>query len=268
MARSGSSLRLKLLGGYSVVVLGVLYLPILVVAALSVNDTPVPGFPMQGLTLKWFQVVLSNDTLLRALLNSVALGLASATVATMLALLLSVAFRHGLAHKTLVLNLLLVPVILPGVVAGAALLILFQLVGLPVSLWSSALCAHITCTLPFAFLNINARLHAFDRSIEEAARDLGATQRQIVTLVILPIIRPAVIGAWLFAFSISFDEFVRSLLLTSYDRTLPIQFWYMVVEALSPEAPAMAVVIVAISVAASFGAFVLTGNRRTRGGMA
>jgi spermidine/putrescine transport system permease protein len=247
---------------YSAIIFLLLYLPIFVVAALAVNDAPVTGFPIKGFTLKLFEVVLSNDTLLHAMANSVALGVASATAATALALMLAIGFREGLKQKTAILYLLLVPVILPGVVAGAALFILFQLLGLPVSLWSSALCAHITCTLPFAFLNISARLHSFDRSLEEAAKDLGANTRQIVTRVILPVIRPAVIAAWLFAFSISFDEFVRTLLLTTYDRTLPVQFWYMVVEALSPEAPAMAVIIIAVSVAASFGAFAFAGNRR------
>jgi spermidine/putrescine transport system permease protein len=245
------------LTAYAGLVVVLLYLPIVVVLVLSVNDAPVTGFPLRGFTLQWFATVLSNNELLRALGNSLMLGAVSASVGTVLALLLALAFRRDLACRALILNILLIPIILPGIITGATMFMLFQLVGLPISLWSSALPAHITYVLPFAFLNIHPRLHNFDRSIEEAAADLGASPRQIVTSTILPIIRPGLLAAWLFAFSLSFDEFVRTLLLTTYDRTLPIQFWYMVVETLAPEVTAMAVVIIGISVITSLLAFVI-----------
>lgn len=250
----------SLLTLYAVLVIATLYLPIVIVMVLSFNDAPVPGFPFRGVTLRWFEEVFTSTVLLRALGNSLALGVVSACAATLLALMLALAFRRDLPFKAAILNLLLVPIILPGIIAGATLFVLFQLLGLPISLWTSALCAHITCILPFAFLNIHPRLHSFDRSIEEAAADLGATPRQVVTRIILPIIRPGILAAWLFAFSLSFDEFVRTLLLTSYDRTLPIQFWYMVVETLAPEAPAMAVVIIVVSVTTSLLAFAIAGS--------
>lgn len=248
------------LSAYAAVVIATLYLPILVVLVLAVNDAPVTGFPFRRFTLEWFEVVLTSSDLLRASGNSLLLGVVSATVGTALALLLALAFRRRLPGRGLILNLLLIPIILPGIVAGAMTFVLFQLLGIPISLWSSALCAHVTCVLPFAFLNIHPRLHNFDRSIEEAAADLGASSRQIIAKVVLPIIRPGILAAWLFAFSLSFDEFVRTLLLTSYERTLPIQFWYMIVESLAPEAPAMAVLIIGVSVATSLLAFAITGR--------
>jgi spermidine/putrescine transport system permease protein len=241
-----------------------LYLPIVVVALLSVNDAPVPGFPIRHLTLKWFRLGLGSDALLAAIGNSIGLGVISATVATTLALLLALALRRDLVLKRAILNVLLIPVILPGIVAGAALFTMFQLLHLPITLWTSALCGHITYVLPFAFLNINSRLQDFDHSIEEAALDLGASGRQVALKITIPMIGSAIIAAWLFSFSLSFDEFVRTLLLVSYDRTLPIQFWYMIVETLAPEAPAMAVIIIAISVATSVVAFQLRGQTRKR----
>jgi ABC-type spermidine/putrescine transport system permease subunit II len=246
------------LGLYTAFVLLILYLPILIVLVLSVNDSPVTGFPFRGFTLRWFAIVFDSPALLRAIGNSLGLGIASATIATALALALALAFRQDIRFKAATLNLLLIPIIVPGIVAGATIFVLFQLVGIPISLWTSALCAHVTCVLPFAFLNIQPRLHNFDRSIEEAAADLGASRSQTVMKVILPVIAPGIAAAWLFAFSLSFDEFVRTLLLTSYDRTLPIQFWYMVVESLAPEAPALAVVIIVISLTASLVGFAAT----------
>lgn len=249
-----------LLGVYAAVVLLSLYLPIALVAVLSVNDAPVTGFPLRGFTLQWYATVFESSVLVRAIFNSLALGVVSASIATLLALLLALAFRREFPFKGAVLNLLLIPIILPGIIAGATILLLFQLLGIPIGLWTSALCAHVTCILPFAFLNIHPRLHGFDRAIEEAAADLGASPRQVVTNIVLPVIGPGIIAAWLFAFSLSFDEFVRTLLLTSYDRTLPIQFWYMVVESLAPEAPAMAVIIIIISVTSSLIGFGITSR--------
>jgi spermidine/putrescine transport system permease protein len=249
---------------YTGTVVGALYLPIVVVALLSVNDASVPGFPIRHLTLRWFRLGLSSEAALAAIGNSIGVGVISATVATGLALMLALSVRRDLRIKGVILNVLFIPVILPGVVAGAAIFTMFRLLHLPISLWTSALCGHITYVLPFAFLSINSRLQDFDHSIEEAARDLGATARQVALKITIPMISPAIVAAWLFAFSLSFDEFVRTLLLTSYDRTLPIQFWYMIVETLAPEAPAMAVIIIVISVATSVVAFYLRGHTKKR----
>jgi len=253
-----------ILAVYTGSVVLILYLPIFVVALLSLNDASVPGFPIHHLTLRWFRLGLNSEALLAAIGNSIGLGVFTASVATVLALLLALALRRDLQLKRMILSMLFIPVILPGVVAGAAIFTMFQLLHLPISLWTSALCGHITYVLPFSFLSINSRLQDFDHSIEEAAQDLGATARQVALKITVPLISPAIVAAWLFAFSLSFDEFVRTLLLTSFDRTLPIQFWYMIVETLAPEAPAMAVIIIAISVATSAVAFRLRGQTKKR----
>lgn len=246
-------------------VVAVLYLPIVLVALLSFNDAQAPGFPIQHLTLRWFRVSFESDALLAALGNSIGLGVMSATAATALAVTLALSLRRDLLLKRAILNFLLLPIVLPGVVAGASIFTMFRLAHVPISLWTSALCGHVTYVLPFAFLSINTRLQSFDRSTEEAAADLGANPRQIALKVTLPILWPAILAAWLFAFSLSLDEFVRTLLLSSFDRTLPTQFWYMIVETLAPEAPAMAVIIIAISVTASVVAFRLRDSTRRAG---
>jgi len=252
-----------LLVGYALVIYLFLYAPIVTVIVLSFNDSQIVGFPWKGFTMKWFWVVFTNPELLRATANSLLLGVASAVIATVLALLLALAFRRNLPFKATVFNLILIPIIVPGIVAGAVLVVLFGLFKVELSLWTSVLCAHVTFVLPFAFLNLHPRLHNFDSTLEEAAEDLGASPAMVQREVVLPIIRPGIIAAFLFAFSLSFDEFVRTLLLTGFDRTLPVQFWYMIVETLAPEAPAMAVLIIVISVISSLAGFAFS-NRSSK----
>jgi ABC-type spermidine/putrescine transport system permease subunit II len=264
MRRSAPDGLSLILGAWALLVFGFLYLPIAVVVVLSFNDAPVVGFPFRRATLRLYAEVLENPELLDAFVNSLLLGVLSAAVATSLALGLALAFRRDLPFKGVLFNLVLVPIIAPAVATGATFISLFGFIGIRPSLWTTVAIAHITFVLPFAFLNIYPRLHAFDRALEEAALDLGAEPRQVLTRVVLPVIRPGLISAALFAFSLSFDEFVRTLLLTGTDRTLPIQFWYSIIESLSPESSAMAVVIIVVSLLASVAGFA-AGRARQEG---
>src|SRR5690606_32946305 len=103
------------------------------------------------------------------------------------------------------------PILIPGIVGGIIYLIFFGVTGVRVSLWPATLFVHVTWVLPFAFLTIFPRLHGFDRSIEEAATDLGATPWDVFRFVVLPLIRPGLIATTLFGFTLSFDEFIRTL---------------------------------------------------------
>lgn len=253
----GAAAGLWLYGG---LVLLFLYAPILIVMVLSVNDSASVGLPIKGLTTKWFVMILSSTALQRATVNSLLLGAASAAIGTALALLLALAFRRDFPFKNAVFQLVLLPIIVPSAVLGSALLVLFDRVGLPLQLWTSVLAVHVTVVLPFAFLSLYPRLHDFDRGLEEAARDLGATPAQVMRKIVLPIIRPGILAAGLFAFSLSFDEVVRTLFLSGFDRTLPVLFWDMVAEKVSPEAPAVAVIIIVLSVVASLLGYAVAGR--------
>jgi len=250
----------RVLGLYAAAVYAFLYGPIAIVMLLSVNDSPSVGLPFRGFTLQWFAVVLGSAELMHATLNSLLLSIVSAGIGTSLALLLALAFRSDFPLKGAIFNLILLPIIIPSAVSGAALVVLFDRLGIPLSLWTSVLCAHVTLVLPFAFLNLYPRLHDFDRGLEEAARDLGADPPQVLRRIVLPIIRPGILAAALFAFSLSFDEFVRTLFLAGFERTLPLLFWDMIAEKVAPEAPAVAVVIIAISVVASLLGFVMASR--------
>jgi ABC-type spermidine/putrescine transport system permease subunit II len=201
--------------------------------------------------------VLSNEPLLNALANSIYVGLASAAIATTLALLMALAFRHEFWGKRIVLYMILTPIILPGIIGGIVLLIFFGYLGVRPSLFTTVLVGHVNWVLPFAFLTLYPRLHKFDRSLEEAAMDLGARTSQVFWEIVFPIIRPSFIATGIFAFSLSFDEFIRTIFTVGSDRTIPVQFYVLIVEELSPELPAMAVIIVLLTTVVSLLGFAL-----------
>ena len=232
-----------------------LYGPIAIIVLLSFNSSEITGLPFRGATTHWYEVVFARPDLMSALFNSIALGFISAAIATAMAFFLGLSFRRDYVGQQLVLGLVLLPIILPGVLGGIVLLIFFGYLGIRPGLYTTVLVAHINWVLPFAFLTLNARLQGFDRTVEEAAMDLGARTHQVMARVVLPIIRPALIATLLFSFSLSFDEFIRTLFVMGYDRTVPVVLWSAIVDRLAPELPAMAVITILISTAGSICGF-------------
>ena len=232
-----------------------LYAPLLIIIVLSFNESEITGFPITSLSLRWYRAVLGNQALLSAFGNSVAVGAAAAAICTVLALGLSLAFRHDFRGKGALLNLMLVPVVIPGIIGGIVLLIFFGYAEVTSSLMTTVLVAHVNWVLPFAFLTLYPRVHRFDQTLEEAAMDLGAPPRRIFFSIVLPIIRPGIVATALFSFSLSFDEFIRTVFVVGEKRTVPVQFWTMIVDRLAPELPAMAVMIILVSMAAALLGF-------------
>lgn len=240
-----------------------LYGPLVIIAVLSFNDSAVVGFPFRGFTLDWYRKIFATGEFVSATINSFGVGAIAALTSTVLALLLALGFRRQFRFKTALFNLVLMPIVMPGIVGGIVLLLFFGYLDVRPSLYTTVLIAHINWVLPFAFLTIYPRVHNFDVALEEAAMDLGARPLQVFLHVVFPIVRPAFLATALFAFSLSFDEFVRTLFVTGYDRTIPVMFWSMIVDQLAPELPAMAVVIIFISATMSLvGALV---SRRSSG---
>lgn len=232
---------------YAMLLYVFLYGPIVMIAFLSLNRSTIIGFPFRGFTVDWYVKVLHTPQFLSALLNSIGVGLVAGSIATVLALGLTLAFRRDFPLKSVVFNLVLLPIVMPGIVGGVVLLMFFGYLNVRFSLWTTVTVAHVNWVLPFAFLTLYPRVHAFDRSLEEAAMDLGARRIEVLRYVIMPIIRPALIATFLFSFSLSFDEFIRTLFVSGFERTIPVMFWTMVVDELAPQLPAMAVLIILIS---------------------
>jgi spermidine/putrescine transport system permease protein len=247
-----------LLGAYAGAFFAFLYVPIAVMVVLSFNDSQIMGFPLKGFTLRWYSEALTGSDLTRALFSSFAVGIGASVIATALALMIALGLRHRVPFRGAVLPVMLVPIITPGIVSGLLLYVTFGVVGIPYGLSTAVLAAHVTWVLPFAFLTLYPRLHRFDRSIEEAAMDLGATPWVVFRRVILPLIRPAIVATLLFSFTLSFDEFIRTLFVVGSQRTTPVYLWLLIAEQMAPFLPAVGVVIMLISVViAGIGFWVL-----------
>ena len=202
-----------------------LYLPIFLLVVFAFNDSVILSFPLKGFTLKWFQALPQAGTLLESVRNSLVVGLFSALGATVMGTLAAIAItRHRIPGRDFFLAVGMMPLVIPYVVLGVALLILFHNLGIPLSLWTVG-ASHILVNIPYVMLIVAARLSEFDQNLEEASMDLGASYWGTLLRVTLPISAPALIAAFLSCFTTSFDEFTLAFFLTSTDNTLPVYLY-------------------------------------------
>lgn len=246
------------LRGYAVVFYSFLYIPMFVLVTLSFNDSPAMGFPFLGFTTRWYAQIMSGGELVGAILSSLGIGIVSGLIATTLALLANLGLRHRFPFRSLVFPIMLIPMIMPSIVSGVLLLVFIGFAGLPYGLWTAVLPAHVTWVLPFAFLTLHPHIARFNPALEEAAMDLGARPPDVFLRVVFPIIRPALVATLLFSFTLSFDEFIRTLFVISGQRTVPIYLWVLITERSAPFLPAIGVVLLAISMAIAGTGFVLS----------
>ena len=210
---------------YYAVVLVLLYLPILLLVVFSFNDATSLVFPLRGFTLQWYADLSQNQVLLGAVGNSIRVGLVSSAAATALGAMGAFAMlRYQLPGRSLFLAVSMLPLVIPYLILGAALLILFKELGLTLSVFTAGL-AHVVVSTPYAMLIIGARLAGFPKNLEEAAMDLGASYSMALLRVTLPICSPALLAAFLLCFTISFDEYSISSFLAGTDTTLPIYLY-------------------------------------------
>jgi spermidine/putrescine transport system permease protein len=214
--------RLPLLTVYFFGLIALLYLPLAILFLFSVNSNTSLSFPLRGLTLAWYQKLFAADAVLRAARNSLVVAAGSSLAATLLGTMVALlAMRYDFRGKGLLVGLAALPLIVPFVVLGVALLLLFRAVHVELSLWTVGV-AHTVVALPYTLLIVTARLAGFDANLEEAAMDLGADYLITLRRVVLPIIAPAMLSAWLTAFTVSFDEFALALFLAGTQPTFPV----------------------------------------------
>jgi spermidine/putrescine transport system permease protein len=210
---------------YFAAVLVLLYLPIGILFLFSLQTNTTLSFPFGGLTLDWYEKLTHADALFRAARNSVVVALTSSVAATILGTMVALnVVRHRFRTRNLLIALSALPLIVPFVVLAVALLVLFRALGIDLSLWTVGV-AHTIVGLPYVLLIVGARLIGFDRNLEDAAMDLGAGELGAIRLIVLPIIAPAVVAAWLTAFTVSFDEFALALFLSGRDPTFPVYMY-------------------------------------------
>lgn len=224
-----------------------LYLPIIVLIANSFNANKF-GMKWGGLTTKWYQSLLNNDSLLEAAWHSINIALYSATAATMLGSLTAVAlFRYQFKGKGLINGLLFVVMMSPDIVMAISLLALFIVIGAELG-FLTLLIAHITFCLPFVMVTVYSRLNGFDVKMLEAARDLGASEWVILKQIIFPLAKPAVAAGWLLSFTLSLDDVIISSFITGPGyEILPLKIYSMVKVGVSPEVNALATLMLCLS---------------------
>ncbi|HEY9647670.1 MAG TPA: ABC transporter permease [Chroococcidiopsis sp.] len=236
-----------LLASWSALAFAFLYLPIAVLVMISFNDSRILSLPLKGFTTGWYRLAFADLPLRVALVNSVKVAAIATVLATLFGLLAGFAiYRYQFWGKNAFRIALNLPILLPGIVTGVAMLSYFSDLGLELSLWTVIL-GHAMFGLPVALGPILTRLNQFPRSLEEAAYDLGATPPQVFRDVIFPYIRSAVIAGALLAFTLSFDEVVVTIFLTGRDNTLPMEIWARLRTSITPEIAAIATLILVAS---------------------
>jgi spermidine/putrescine transport system permease protein len=231
-------------------VFGFLYLPMIVIAVLSVNDNVVGALPLKGFTLRWYADALTNTAVLDAIRNSVVVAAFAVGIAILFgvpgAMLVD---RYDFPGKGLLRRFVLLPLILPGVITGVSFLTLFSLLGIQLSL-ETVILAHGTALVSTVLTTVYARLQRLDHSIEEASRDLGASALQTFRMVTLPNIRTAIIASGLLAFTLSFDEIPVTFFVIGQENTLPMFIWSTLRRGFTPEINAISTVILLVGIGA------------------
>lgn len=224
-----------------------LYAPIAILIIFSFNASRLSA-RWQGFSLEWYAKLFSDEALLASTLNSLIVASVSTVLAGTLGVLTAVALeRYPFRGQAGFEGLLLMPIIIPEIMMGVAMLLFFVMIGLPLSLLTMTI-AHTVFNFPVVALIVRARLRKLDPQLEEAARDLGATAWAAFRRVTLPLLMPGIVGALLMAFTLSLDDFLISFFLAGVgSTTLPVKVYGMLKTTVTPEVNALSAVMVVIS---------------------
>ena len=247
-----------------------LYLPILFLIVFSFNESRLPGVWV-GFSTKWYALLFDNEELLAAVLTSFQIASMSATGAVILGTLAAVSMvRFGFFRgRTLFSGMISAPLVMPEVITGLALLLMCvtfeRLIGWPSERgMMTVTIAHTTLAMAYVYLIVQARLQDFDRSLEEAAQDLGARPIMVFFKITLPLIAPSLLAGWLLAFALSLDDVVLASFLSGPGATtLPILIFSSLRLGITPEINALAAIIVGIvSIGVTIAGFVMVRKKR------
>lgn len=250
MKTSGTVSRVVLYGYFWLFILFLLA-PLVVLVVFAFNDSTTATLPIEGLTTSWFSEAFTNGQLTSAVLRSALIAVAAAILATALGLMASVGLTsERLRLRSLTVASLMLPLVVPYISLAVGLVILLQALSLEASLTAVVL-GHVVIALPFAILVLLPRLRTLDPSMNEAARDLGASDMTAFRLITLPLLGPALVSSFLISFVTSFDEFAIAFFLApSGQPTYPI-FLYASsrTPALLPQVIAIGTLVIALSIA-------------------
>jgi putrescine transport system permease protein len=242
-----------------------LYLPIVLLVIFSFNESKLVTV-WGGFSTKWYVSLMSNQALLDAAWVTLRVGLLSATFATILGTMaaLTLVRYTRFRGRMLFSGMVYAPLVMPEVITGLSLLLLFVAIGLDRGFWTITL-AHTTLTMCFVAVVVQSRLLSFDHSIEEAAQDLGAPPVRTFFEITLPIIAPAVLSGWILAFTLSLDDLVIASFTSGPGATtLPMRIYSQVRLGVTPEINAVCTILIGIVALGVICASIITKRRETQ----
>ena len=235
---------------YLLLAFAFIYLPVGALVLFSFQDGSLPVPPFQGPSLRWYTEILGDDDVMEALANSLLVAIGSAVVSCVLGFLAAYGLaRHRLPGSVFLRGLLIAPLTVSYLIVGLGLLIVIQRTDLGLSLATAGI-GHAVINLPLCFAIIYASMGAQQQNAERAARDLGAGEFRVVTLITVPMLAPAIAAAFFLSVTLSWDEFIIAFLLTRFDVTLPVEIWSMLRSGLSPRLNAIGSLVFLVSVTA------------------
>ncbi len=229
---------------YACLVYSFLYIPIIVVIVFSFN-TSKRNITFDGFTFDWYAKMINNEQLMKAFYNTLIVAAASTAISVIIGTLCAVGlYKFEFKLKQLISDSLYIPIVIPELVMGIGLLMFFSALNLPMNIYTLII-SHVTFSMPFVVITVRARIAGFDKSIEEAARDLGANEFRTFMRVTLPMIAPGVISGGMLALTMSLDDVVVSYFTAGPDsQTLPLKILGMVKKGVSPDVNALSALMI------------------------
>jgi spermidine/putrescine transport system permease protein len=227
-----------------------LYLPIALLVFFSFNKNPSGTFPVTGLTFDWYRRLGDDYFMLTSFRTSLIVALTTVPIATAVGALCAFGLvRTDFRLKALVSSFVLMPMVVPGILLGAAILVVLKAVfGVPLSIWTCVM-GHVVITTPYAVLAVATRLYGYDRALDSAASDLGANPLRVFWHITLPLIMPGIIAAALIVFTVSLDTFGVTFFTIGGDSTLPMYIWAQVEMGIRPTVNALGTLFLGGSIA-------------------
>ena len=205
---------------YAIAYLVFLYAPIALLPLFAFNDSKVIAFPLTGVSTQWFAAMWEDEQLFKALRNSMIISTSTAIFATTLGIFAARAStRYSFPGKSGLIALIMLPLVLPEMIMAMSLLVVLLWIGIPLSIWTIIL-GHILICTPFAVAILSSAFQSLDKSLEEAAYDLGENAVSTFRLIILPLVMPGIVSSLLICFTISLDEFIVAYFLGGSDTPL------------------------------------------------
>ena len=247
---------------YAGLLYGFIFLPVVVLVLYSFQESRIPVPPFNGPSLKWYQAVFDDARMLDALANSGLVAFGSSLVSVLLGFLAAFALaRHRVAFSGVIRGFLTAPMTVSYLIIAMGLLITFNALGVPKSLLTIAI-GHVVINLPLCFAIIYSQMGAHQATIERAARDLGAGELQVMVLITIPMLWPALFASLFLALTFSWDEFIIAFMVSRFEVTLPVEIWSMLRSGLNPKTNAVGSFVFLISIAIVVAVDVTVFRRR------